>query len=115
MLVSQRSTICLLILGLIVCPSLSKAEEGFLFRNQQKTTGSARYYSGVEPYALQAQLPTLPTRARRKRTGQGPGRRTGSCRTAGYHAGTGYAKTCHTSSRRAQGGCTGACHAQGCH
>ena len=72
MLVSQRSTICLLILGLIVCPSLSKAEEGFLFRNQQKTTGSARYYSGVEPYALQAQLPTLPTEPAAKEPAKAP-------------------------------------------
>ncbi len=61
MVVKLRSTICLLMFGLIACPSISSAEEGFFFRNQQKAagSGSAHYYDGVAPYALQAQLPTL--------------------------------------------------------
>ena len=61
MVINLRSTICLLMLGLIACPSISADEEGFLFRNQEKAagSGSAGDDSGVPPFVLQAQLPTL--------------------------------------------------------
>ncbi|MEA1952180.1 MAG: hypothetical protein U9N87_12410, partial [Planctomycetota bacterium] len=69
MVVKLRSTICLLLFGLIACPPISAAEEGFLFRDQQKDAGTATadYYRDVVPYVQQAQLPTtLPTETEAK-------------------------------------------------
>ncbi|MBN2294450.1 MAG: porin [Pirellulales bacterium] len=63
MVIKLRSTICLLLFGLIACPQISAEEEGFLFQSQQEDTGTATadYYRDVIPYVQQAQLPTLPT------------------------------------------------------
>ena len=70
MVVHLRSTICLFLFVLIACPSIARAQTGFIFRDQisRDASPAVQHHQWVLPYTAQVQRQTIATKPALKPT-----------------------------------------------